>query len=427
MEAILAAPALAKILGILLAILLVMRAAKSMALGLFVGSVLLGLWQGRGAEDIIGSAWGRLASIDMASLCAALGFILLLSSHMARSGLLKELVGGVRARFPKRFSGAALPALIGFLPMPRGALFSAPLVQDADPEGDMDAIAQTRINYCCRHAWEPFWPLFPGVILAMGLSGIPVHVFVPMQAPIVLVALAVGWAFYLKAIPKREKQGTSAGLSLMPLVAPILSLVLVYALIQVFLPEASALNAYIPMSAGAVAALLCLQALRPLPAREWLESLKKARIVEIALIVAGIRLYGAFVDAPLPGGGLMMDSMRAELDWLGVPPLALIAVLPFLAGLVTGIAMGYVGASFPVVLGRVGGAGAEPGVLLPAVMLAYTSGWAGMMISPVHICAVVSAEYFKAPLIRSNGGIALPALIVLAFAFALSRALGALL
>ena len=346
---------------------------------------------------------------------------------MARSGLLKELVGGVRARFPKRFSVAALPALIGFLPMPGGALFSAPLVQDADPEGDLDPVAKTRINYWFRHAWEPFWPLFPGVILAMGLSGIPVHVFVPMQAPIVLFVLVVGWLFFIRAIPRRAKSSDGAGLPLLPLVAPILSLVIVYALIQVFLPGAAAFNAYLPMGAGAIAALACLQALRPLHAREWLESLKKARIAEIVLIVVGIRLYGAFVDAPLPSGGIMMDSLRGELDWIGVPPLALIVALPFLAGLVTGIAMGYVGASFPVVLGLLGGASAVPGALLPAVMLAYTAGWAGMMISPVHICAVVSAEYFKAPLLRSNGGIAIPAFIVLAFAFALSRALGALL
>jgi hypothetical protein len=47
-------------------------------------------------------------------------------------------------------------------------------------------------------------------------------------------------------------------------------------------------------------------------------------------------------------------------------------------------------------------------------VLAYGAGFMGQMLSPVHVCLVVTNQYFKTSLLRSLVGLILPVLFVLA-------------
>jgi hypothetical protein len=83
-----------------------------------------------------------------------------------------------------------------------------------------------------------------------------------------------------------------------------------------------------------------------------------------------------------------------ELLQLKVPVVLVVATLPFIAGMVTGLAIGFVGTSFPIVLALVA-ALPDHGSIYPYVALAYGFGHMGQMVSPLHLCHVVSNEYFK--------------------------------
>jgi hypothetical protein len=69
-------------------------------------------------------------------------------------------------------------------------------------------------------------------------------------------------------------------------------------------------------------------------------------------------------------------------------------VLPFVIGISTGITMAYVGITFPILLPFFDGVDYP----MVAYMLAYAGGYAGVMLSPVHLCLVLTTEYFKADL-----------------------------
>ena len=92
--------------------------------------------------------------------------------------------------------------------------------------------------------------------------------------------------------------------------------------------------------------------------------------------------------------------MNLELTAWGIPTAAVAVLLPFVSGMATGLAIGFVGASFPIVVSLVGG-DASHADLLASVVLAYTFGHMGMMLSPVHICLVVTNEHFKTRLTHS--------------------------
>ena len=78
---------------------------------------------------------------------------------------------------------------------------------------------------------------------------------------------------------------------------------------------------------------------------------------------------------------------------MNVPMVAVFAILPFIAGMVTGLAIGFVGTSFPILMGLLS---SGPDVAhAPYIALAYLFGHMGQMLSPLHLCHVMSNRYFK--------------------------------
>ncbi|HTG80996.1 MAG TPA: DUF401 family protein [Geobacteraceae bacterium] len=85
---------------------------------------------------------------------------------------------------------------------------------------------------------------------------------------------------------------------------------------------------------------------------------------------------------------------------LSVAPIVLTLVLVVLLGVNPLAAMG----------GVTGGEPPSPGLLA----LAFGSGFAGVMLSPVHLCLVLTREYFNADMARVYNRLWLPSALVLA-------------
>ena len=79
-----------------------------------------------------------------------------------------------------------------------------------------------------------------------------------------------------------------------------------------------------------------------------------------------------------------------------------------------------VGASFPIVMQL---AGIDPGIplLVSTAILAYSAGHVGQLVSPVHVCLVVTNQHFHTSLVKSLKGLWGPCLFVLLGGFAVSR------
>jgi hypothetical protein len=101
---------------------------------------------------------------------------------------------------------------------------------------------------------------------------------------------------------------------------------------------------------------------------------------------------------------------------LGIPRLVVLFIIPFLVGILTGISSATVGICFPVLLPFME---VQNEVNLNYAMFAYVGAYIGMMISPVHLCLVVTKDYFKADLAKIYKLLALPLLIIILFALIL--------
>jgi hypothetical protein len=117
--------------------------------------------------------------------------------------------------------------------------------------------------------------------------------------------------------------------------------------------------------------------------------------------------------------GIMADSqaviqVRNELMEYGIPVVLIVAVMPLISGFITGVAVGFVGISFPLIipLFQI----SNPFVYLSFAALAYTFGYMGQILSPIHLCLLVTKDYFKAGLLSSYRYLVTPSVAVMTVA-----------
>ncbi|MFO7958171.1 MAG: DUF401 family protein [Candidatus Brocadiia bacterium] len=428
LDAVMAAPVIVKILVALAVILIVSRFCRHLIVSIAIGALVLAVWAGYSASDAASIVWGATVSLNNIMLVIIVLQVIWLSSQMSATGVMEDLVGAVRSRVSQRASMAVLPAVIGLLPMPGGALFSAPLVDSCDVNGEVPPALKAQTNHWFRHIWEYWWPLAAGVLLAVDIAELEIWQFMALQAPFTLVAVGAGYWFLLRRIKQPHSRPTMARDDASPhffmLVLPIVLVIGTYGVVKIahaglqarWGDAAPGLNRYLPMAIGLLVAMSVLQMQRPLGAQKWKEILLSRRAFMMAAIVVVVRIYGAFIEGELPNGTLLVDQMRQEMAQWGIPMLAIIMALPFISGLATGLSVAFVGASFPIVINLLGTNPAS-GVLLPTVLLAYSFGYVGVVISPVHVCLVVASEHFGTHLVENLRALLRPAAAVMLVAF----------
>ena len=399
-------PILLRLLGSLAVIVLVNAWSRSLTIATLVGTVVFALWCGHplwgsvdGSAPIPVIAWQALVDPDNLLLALTIFLLLWMSSLMASCGVMTELVVAVRARIGPRWAMAALPAVIGWLPMPGGAAFSAPMVNECDHQQQLPSIAKSVANYWFRHVWEYWWPLYPGVLLAISLTGLPMWLFVLTMLPLSLASIVVGRLTVLPrlAVADEQPDATPGGAGFLSLILPILVTVLLAAGLGSLVPGLAELNRYLPMVIGLIVGLMVLAYQRSIDAGQWRRVLLAPSTLGLVVLVLVIQIYGAFIRVPLPDGQPVSAVIRDELTRWGISPLAMVVLIPAAMGLVTGICIGFVGASFPVVLALMAN-DSSLGQQLSTAVLAYGAGYLGMLLSPVHVCLVVSNAYFKTSL-----------------------------
>ena len=80
--------------------------------------------------------------------------VLLLSSILKRIESLKDIVDSLQKLVKDyRLILAFIPSFLGLLPMPAGAMFSAPMVDEVGSRMGLGAEKKTIVNYWFRHIW----------------------------------------------------------------------------------------------------------------------------------------------------------------------------------------------------------------------------------------------------------------------------------
>jgi len=219
------------------------------------------------------------------------------------------------------------------------------------------------------------------------------------QVPFTLISIGAGYFFLLRnhshALRMTPITPPTNNAAVFQLLMPILLIVLCTLLLppsfsRMFPGTNAATGKLLAMLTGLLGGLFLLNKRRKPGSRRLFSFLFTRKTGNVMLTLGGVMMFQALLES----SGLLPQAAR-QLTESHMPLPVIIGFLPFLAGLVTGIAIGYAGIAFPLVVGLMGvdGTGLTP---ISTLVLAFTMGYAGMMLSPVHLCFVLTREYFTA-------------------------------
>lgn len=330
----------------------------------------------------------------------ALYFVMCLEIELRLSGALTDMVKSLRRTFSDvKILLAAMPAFLGLLPSVGGARFSAPIVEELSEKINLTPEHKAAINFWFRHLFEFSSPIIPGMIMACSIAGVTFGEFISHLCWVTVLAIAVGWLILIRPIkvPHEVKISETAAeirherkgllLALLPVAAVFM--------VVVFFK----LNASIATGAVVVTWVFVLAAVGRkvgvgkifLGAFDWKMSLNICCILYFIQVLSVTEVLGeivaAFQASPLP-----------------IP--VIIACVSLIIGILTGMSQGHVAIVMPIVAAM--GTG---DLNLAGVAMAF--GVAGQMLTPTHVCLIVTVDYFKADLLKTLQPILLGEILLL--------------
>jgi hypothetical protein len=486
-------PALVRVLFVFALMLVAIRKKVSLGNAFFFGALILGVLFGMGPLGLGRSVAWSLIHPKTLSLAVIVCLILVLSHSMEVTGQMKRLLDSFRGLIkPPRLNLVVFPALIGLLPMPGGAIFSAPMVKTLGARLNLSPGLLSYTNYWFRHVWEYWWPLYPGVLLTTALADLHLWVFVVGLFPLTLVSIgigyvplrgmrveeekgsgrvesAVGQAGALgnaagppdEAPATRERMEPTAGAReeadyavtpefgedaeggsatpgggcvrgdggrsaaaegrtdpghpkvkpfLKELIPILIAIGLGLGLGLVFSPflEQTGVSKEIGLTVALLVAIGWVWRVNRLSFKERWNIVTQRQVLRVFYMVAGILIFKGMLE-----DSHAVEAISGELLALEVPLVPITMVLCFLVGGVTGITIAFVGTTFPIVISLVNSFG-ESQFMLAYMMLGLASGFAGVLLSPLHLCLLLSNEYFDTGLGRVYPHLVLPCGVLLA-------------
>ena len=330
----------------------------------------------------------------------ALYFVMCLEIELRLSGALQDMVKALRRMCSDvKILLAAMPAFLGLLPSVGGARFSAPIVEELSTQINLSPEKKSAINFWFRHLFEFSSPIIPGMIMACSIAGVTFGEFISHLCWVTVLAFAVGWLILIRPIkiPAAKKISESASeihherngliLALMPVASVFMVVVF------------GGLNASISTGLVVAAWVFVLAAVgRRVGVKEiFLGAFDLKMTLNICCILYFIQILSVTE---------VLGEIVAAFQASPLPIPVIIACVSLIIGILTGMSQGHVAIVMPIVAAM--GTG---DLNLAGVAMAF--GVAGQMLTPTHVCLIVTIDYFKADLFGTLKPVLLGEILIL--------------
>ncbi|MDZ4723481.1 MAG: DUF401 family protein [candidate division Zixibacteria bacterium] len=318
---------------------------------------------------------------DLLLLTAIVILVTILGALLKDLGYLQRLSHACQGLYGgKRTAVTILPPLVGLMPMPGGSLLSAPLVENVLADGNYLPEFKVSANYWFRHMVEFSWPIYPGIILAHAITGMSIGQIALLQLPLAIIMLVLGLICFTRKIEPSKNRPVSLPITIVGILEAIWPIGLAMALFGVF-----GVNLSLALVVSIVSVLLINRPSR----KSTTASFRSGFSYSLVLLIFGILTFQMVLD--LSGA---VGSIPALAQRYALPSELVIFLVCFTIGLLTSMSSGVVGLGYILLAGFL----YDPILSPSSILLAYLSGYIGMMLSPTHLCLVLTTDYFKANL-----------------------------
>jgi hypothetical protein len=346
-------------------------------------------------------------------LLIALTFIRIFEFILRDKAILKKMMESMNGLFHnKKLVVISMPLLIGMLPSVGGAYFSAPMVDEATRDLSITPEEKAFANYWFRHPWEFILPLYPGIILASVLTSIELRIFIILNLSYAITMFLVGlWGIreirgnphadfvsikrdenLITPPPSLPHQGGGGVLRAIFRerynILEEISMKGLWSFLPIIILLGLVIIGHIELYLALIIMVFMLIIYFRYPMRKTTEAFKYGLSKDVVVLIIGVM----FLKEALEVSGAVGNISKFFYE-NNIPMIPILFFLPFLTGLLTGITVGFVGSTFPLIMNLIGSA---PHPFTHAFILAFASGFIGVLLSPVHVCLILTKEYFNA-------------------------------
>ncbi len=339
--------------------------------------LLFHLPPGRIAIEIFLAAVGERTLLLLGSLFA----ILLFSNLLRETGRMKKILDGFEDLLKDmRVVVALLPSIIGLMPIMGGALVSAPMVVEGSDQLGLSPARRTFVNYWFRHLWEYIVPTYPALLLAATLIGIPVRQLGWINLPLTPTGIVSGAIIGFWGV-SRSVRGSSKSEDR----------VSVWELLNNLFPLSFGLTLVIGFKVELAYAfgltILGMVLFYRIDRRTIWRGLKSSISGGLFLTVVTVMGFKNVLEA-----SEAISGISAFLSTSGFPFWLLAMLVPLIIGVMTGVTIAPIAIGFPILIPLFQN---DPN-FLDYMMLAFAGGICGDLLSPFHLCFVLTREFFGA-------------------------------
>ncbi|MEM0036158.1 MAG: DUF401 family protein [Candidatus Korarchaeum sp.] len=322
------------------------------------------------------STFKGIFSRSTLSLVTAFSSALFISYILKVNGLFDRITDFAVSIGP-RFASLFIPVLIGLIPMPGGALVSAMMMKEHYMERQkLDSDFATFVNYWFRHVTIPVWPIFQSIIIASVILQTSVVRVVEATYPAAIGSTLAGLLIFLTGMRRANNSLEKTGVSYRSLAYfwPFITIIFLIFLVK------------LPVDISLLLTAIVVTAYARPKLKDVKEGLKFAFSVKILAVVLAVTMFTQYV----------YDSRAAEALYnfmlsRRIPPLLLCFLITFVIGVTTAGEYVYTGTALPLLSVIIGTSSNIRDLYL---LTSYAGGYFGVMLSPVHLCLVLTLEYY---------------------------------
>lgn len=390
-----------RILVIVVIMIFLLQRKVNTGIVMILGSLFFGMFYLMNPLDILQVAIKTLLTRSTIDLMLVLILITSLEIVLRTSDLMPKMIRALRGLIKdSRLIMAFLPAFLGLLPSPGGARFSAPMVGEiADQIESLNQEEKSLINYWFRHIWEYIFPLYPGLILAAAMIEREVGEVFKYNLPFTLLSLIIGFLYCYRNLKEKEVKTVYTG-SRESLWKNFLNGIFPIALI-ILLVVFFKFNLIYSLLAVIIFVIIW----KGIPDKKIISMVKSSFSLNLIVLVFGVVFFRNMMES---SGGF--TEVIQIIENFGIAPWIVVAILPFITGILTGMVLPMVSISFPVIIGFIG-TGLD--VQWSLFSLAFAFGFSGVMLSPLHLCLLLTIDHFKADFNKTYRLLLVPQVILM--------------
>ncbi len=397
-----------EILGIILgfAIIIILNSRKiDMSLCLLAGAIITAIFTGSGVYDMWVFLFENIKDPLTIRLMIIIAVISGLGHLLKENNDLENMIESLyRLISNYRVLSMTIPVMIGTLFVPGGAILSAPMIEESTGKLGLSASRKTALNIFYRHIIFFVYPLYNTIIMTAELYSVSKYAIIKYNLLITLAGLVTAYYIFFYKTDKinsnsrnnSNKQNGGIKESVINFIqsfSPILSIILISVVFKVPFQY----SVFVGLLIGAGHNLqgdnkffLYWQRIKNFFTRGI-----KYKLVFLIFTIMYFKLI-------IEESG-QVEVIAELLSASGIPVVVMIIFMGIIAGYLTGMNIAAVGILTPIFIPLL-----PEGNIIPYISLLYTASFTGYIFSPLHLCFVLTKEYFEAKLLNTYAYLFIP-------------------